>query len=253
MQKVGIQRLLPLTLCFVIFLLSTNASAYGAMQSLLDINLSKTFSKAIPVEGDFRLNLQFYAESLGYGDNHVALNFRVGNDVLMIAFAGYEGVGVFGGFARLNGEHFIKLPDGSTCFFSDGFHYTGANKSVANHTVRVELCRIGDTITLDAYRNTWLGAKRITNYSINLAQLAGDGTVFFSGSHLVLSSVYYSLEPLSGSSSAPGESLLVDILLLLLTVAISVIAFGFVSKKFTPWVQDLLEIDFFLPAVYNKK
>ena len=106
MQKLCIQRFFPLALCVVLFLLGGNASAYGAMQPLPDINLSDTSSAAIPVEGDFRLNLQFYAESLG-SDNHAALNFRVGNDVLTIAFAGHEGVGTFGTFARLNGEHSI--------------------------------------------------------------------------------------------------------------------------------------------------
>lgn len=247
MQKLRAQRLLPLVLCFVIFLLGTNASACGAMESLPDINLSDTSSKAIPVEGDFRLNLQFYAESLG-SDNHAALNFQVGNDVLTIAFAGHEGVGTFGAFARLNGEHSIKLHDGSTCFFSDGFHSTGANKSVDNCTVHVALCRIGDTITLDAIRNTWLGAKRITSYSISLAQLTGDGTVYLSGSNLAFSSVCYSVEQLSGSSSAQEEPLMVGILLSLLVLAVSVIAFLFVLKKFTPWVQDLLDVDFWLPA-----
>lgn len=247
MQKLCIQRFFPLALCVVLFLLGGNASAYGAMQPLPDINLSDTSSAAIPVEGDFRLNLQFYAESLG-SDNHAALNFRVGNDVLTIAFAGHEGVGTFGTFARLNGEHSIKLRDGSTCFFSDGFHSTGANKRVDNCTVRVEFCRIGDTITLEAIRNTWLGTKRITSYSISLAQLAGDGTVYLSGSNLALSSVCCSVERLSGSSSAQEKPLMVEILLLLLALAVSVIAFLFVLRKFTPWVQDLLDVDFWLPA-----
>ena len=245
MQKLCIQRFFPLALCVVLFLLGGNASAYGAMQPLPDINLSDTSSAAIPVEGDFRLNLQFYAESLG-SDNHAALNFRVGNDVLTIAFAGHEGVGTFGTFARLNGEHSIKLHDGSTCFFSDGFHSTGANKSVDNCTVRVEFCRIGDTITLEAIRNTWLGTKRITSYSISLAQLAGNGTIYLSGSKLALSSVCYSVEPVA--SAAHEDSMLATVLLLLLTLAVSVTAFLFVLRKFTPWVQDLLDVDFWLPA-----
>ena len=252
--------------CILLVLMCTTVSASSGMNTLPDADLNQGPTQAIPVEGDFQLDFTFHTESTTddtQPPHEVRVELTLGDERLVIGAGGYKNVGVYGGSLKLFGS------DGAEKYVDGIWNHTKGSSSVSGKTVRVELCRTGDTVTLKAKKAGIIGSKWIMDVTIPLNEAAKEGQVCFSGYNLLLSDIQWNMESSSpveatdnissvddsdnaagveGATDRSNNTLLGDIVKFIITLAISAAVFFLLRNKITVALRYDLDYDFSLSA-----
>lgn len=227
---------------FLAVLLCTGVSAGGGADTLPDADLNEGPTRSIPVTGDFQLNIEFRAESAVDEKNpeHEArLELTLGEERLVVGFGGRKGAGIYYGSLKLYGA------DGKEKPVDETWGDTDIGKEVAGKTVRVALCRTGDTVTLQAKKSGLLSSKRITDVTVPLDGAAQSGQVCLSGHNLLLREIGWHMTQPSAGADAPFGVTLVK---LIASLAVSAAVFFFVRQKLLVWLRRAARYDFSFSA-----
>lgn len=249
MQRVKCFFISVIAIFVILTVCSTSVFASEDKNTIPDVNLNEGVSQVIPVDGDFKLTIKFKAQA-PYDEKVLKHEARVelllGKERLVIGFGGEKITGIYSGsmnFYNSNGER---------QYVDRTWNSSEGNKDLKGKTVQVELYRTGDKIVLKAKKSQMLGSKTFSDVTVQLKDTAQSGEVYLSGENLVLSNIEWNITSSAHSVGAAGigseNPIWLVVIKMVVTLAISGVAFWLVRRKATPAMRNLVYYDFSLSA-----
>lgn len=236
MQKIKHIIVRSLMLCFLTVFLCGCAAADSGEQSLPDANLNDAPTQSISVDGDFNLNVKFYAVS-STGEPNPVHEIRTEllweDERLVICFGGLKT-----GNSSINSAVLYRA-DGSQEVVECTIEDTNAKQNVSEKNISIELCRTGETMTLKAKKAGLFRSTTILDMMIPLKEIAAqEGAVRFSGENLILTDIRWNRETPVTPDIDPNMPVKNIIINLIVTLVISVIMFILVGSVLD-WIREI--------------